>query len=316
MSKYSRDRVKGFLHTDGRKMVNEDGETVVLRGWGVGSWMNPEGFMIGGVPLFAEVGGFNDFALPRRFERGRTMETTVRELAGTAYAKEFAKKWYRNYLSEEDIRLMAEMGYNSVRLPVSARLFLAEEPEIQWIEEGFAVLLELLALLGIYFSLDIGIGASVDRCIAGFFVHVQDIHQSTDYLVLLIDLAWVNRDVIAALARSKDIAVTVVDSPTLGIERLIVDTAPVQLVLSAVITKYLVSSKLESACSACQAKKRQNERAPRHRFTRYVCMQQVGLWNRPAGTCSTALSGLRGPKTCYGIVVMVVLVLWHEAPGI
>lgn len=93
MSKFSRDRVKGFLHTDGRKMVNENGETVVLRGWGVGSWMNPEGFMIGGVPLFAEVGGFNDFALPRRFERGRTMETTVRELAGTAYAKEFAKKW-------------------------------------------------------------------------------------------------------------------------------------------------------------------------------------------------------------------------------
>ena len=93
MSKFSRDRVKGFLHTDSRKMVNENGETVVLRGWGVGSWMNPEGFMIGGVPLFAEVGGFNDFALPRRFERGRTMETTVRELAGTVYAKEFAKKW-------------------------------------------------------------------------------------------------------------------------------------------------------------------------------------------------------------------------------
>ena len=144
MSKFSRDRVKGFLHTDGRKMVNENGETVVLRGWGVGSWMNPEGFMIGGVPLFAEVGGFNDFALPRRFERGRTMETTVRELAGTAYAKEFAKKWYRSYLSEEDIRLMADMGYNSVRLPVSARLFLAEEPEIQWIEEGFAVLEQVL----------------------------------------------------------------------------------------------------------------------------------------------------------------------------
>lgn len=125
-------------------MVNENGETVVLRGWGVGSWMNPEGFMIGGVPLFAEVGGFNDFALPRRFERGRTMETTVRELAGTAYAKEFAKKWYHSYLSEEDIRLMADMGYNSVRLPVSARLFLAEEPEIQWIEGGFAVLEQVL----------------------------------------------------------------------------------------------------------------------------------------------------------------------------
>lgn len=144
MNKFSRGRVKGFLHTDGQRMVNGDGQTVVLRGWGVGNWMNPEGFMIGGVPLFSEVGGFNDFALPRRFERGRTMESTVRELCGTEYAKEFARKWYRSYLSKEDIRLMAEMGYNSVRLPVSARLFLEEEPGIHWIEEGFQVIDQVL----------------------------------------------------------------------------------------------------------------------------------------------------------------------------
>ena len=183
-------------------------------------------------------------------------------------------------------------------------------------DAGKAVLLELLALLGIYFSLDIGIGASVDRRIAGFLIHIQDIHQGADYLVLLIDLTWVNRDVIAVLARSKDIAIAIVDSSTLGVERLIVDAAPIQLILGTIVTKHLVSSKLESACSARQTKKRQNERASRHRFTRHVCMQQVGLWSRPAGTCSAALSGLRGPKTCYGIVVMVVLVLWHEAPGI
>lgn len=51
MNKFSRDRVKGFLHTNGRKIVNEDGKTVVLRGWGAGNWMNPEGFMIGGVSV-------------------------------------------------------------------------------------------------------------------------------------------------------------------------------------------------------------------------------------------------------------------------
>ena len=129
-------------------------------------------------------------------------------------------------------------------------------------DAGKAVPLELLALLGIYFSLDIGIAVSVDRRIAGFFIHIQDVHQGTNDLVLLIDLARVNRNVIAALARSKDIAVTVVDSSTLGIERLIVDTAPVQLVLGAVVTKHLVSSKLETTHSARNAKKRQNERAP------------------------------------------------------
>lgn len=144
MNKFSRERVKGFLHTDGRRMVNGDGEVVVLRGFGVGNWMNPEGFMIGGVPLFPEFGKFDEFSLPRRFERGRTMESTVRELCGTAYAKEFAWKWYGSYLSEGDIKLMAELGYNSVRLPISARLFLAEEPGIQWVEEGFAILDKVL----------------------------------------------------------------------------------------------------------------------------------------------------------------------------
>ena len=129
-------------------------------------------------------------------------------------------------------------------------------------DAGKAILLELLALLGIYFSLDIGIAVSIDRRVAGFFVHVQDIHQSTDYLVLLIDLAWVNRDVIAALARSKDIAVTVVDSSTLGIERLIVDTAPIQLIFGTIVTKHLVSSKLESTHSTRNAKKRQDKGTP------------------------------------------------------
>ena len=68
------------------------------------------------------------------------MESTVRELCGTAYAKEFAWTWYGSYLSEGDIKLMADLGYNSVRLPISARLFLAEEPGIHWVEEGFAIL--------------------------------------------------------------------------------------------------------------------------------------------------------------------------------
>ena len=144
MNKFSRDRVKGFLHTDGRRMVNGDGKTVVLRGWGMGNWMNPEGFMIGGVPLFVENADFNDFALPRRFERGRTMETTVRELCGSKYARDYWIRWAKNYVTEEDIRLMAKMGYNSVRLPISSRLFLAEEPEIIWVEDGFAIFDQVL----------------------------------------------------------------------------------------------------------------------------------------------------------------------------
>ena len=47
MSKFNNECVKGFLHADGMKLVNGDGEEVILRGMGAGNWTNPEGFMIG-----------------------------------------------------------------------------------------------------------------------------------------------------------------------------------------------------------------------------------------------------------------------------
>ena len=142
MNKYSSGRVKGFLHTDGRRMVNGDGETVVLRGYGVGNWMNPEGFMIGAQRNFGGAGGpqFGPLTLPGRFERGRSMKATIRELCGTAYSEYFEDQWIKNYLKEGDIELMAKLGFNSVRLPISARLFLEEEPGIHWIEKNFTVL--------------------------------------------------------------------------------------------------------------------------------------------------------------------------------
>ncbi len=142
--KYSRDRVRGFLHTDGRRIVNGDGETVILRGWGLGNWLNPEGFMIGGSPLMDPRMDPRMFALPRRFDRGRMMIPTVRELCGTAYAKEFEHRWIHEYVSEEDIKLMAELGNNSVRVPFSSRLLLDEEPGIHFNEDTFQMLDQLL----------------------------------------------------------------------------------------------------------------------------------------------------------------------------
>ena len=120
-------------------MVNGDGETIVLRGWGAGNWANPEGFMIGIQQGFGGGMEFGKFALPGRFERGRSMNAAIRELCGSEYAKSFWGRWMRNHLGEADIRLMAEQGYNSVRLPVTAWLFLPEEPEIRFEEIRFRI---------------------------------------------------------------------------------------------------------------------------------------------------------------------------------
>ncbi len=141
MNKFSNERVKGFLHIDGQKFVNGDGEQIILRGWGTGNWTNPEGFMVGGpdsIRLTAE--NYN----PVWFDRGRSMEAAIRELCGTEYAESFWPKWYRNHLGEADIKAMANLGYNSVRLVLSARAFLLEEPGITFNEDSFAMLDEIL----------------------------------------------------------------------------------------------------------------------------------------------------------------------------
>ncbi|OMF38851.1 hypothetical protein BK133_01230 [Paenibacillus sp. FSL H8-0548] len=143
MDLFSNQRVKGFLKTKGRILMNGDNEEILLRGWGAGSWNNPEGFMIGGPPInFAAAKSGHYIAAP--MDRGRTMNQTIIEMCGPEYAEKFWPRWFRNHLGERDIQAMAEYGYNSVRLPVSARTFLYEEPGFRFNEDSFQMLDEIL----------------------------------------------------------------------------------------------------------------------------------------------------------------------------
>lgn len=139
-------RVKGFLDVKGRKIVNEDGEEILLTGWGLGNWLLCEGYMWLG-------NGYE------RFDRPRRIEAVVEELTGEEFAKNFWKRFRENYITEEDIRYMAELGYNSVRIPINSRLFLSEEPErILFLSEGFALLDQCISWCkkyGLYAFLDL-----------------------------------------------------------------------------------------------------------------------------------------------------------------
>ena len=117
-------RVKGFLDVKGRKLINEDGEEVILSGWGLGNWLLCEGYM------------WKHDQSPR-MDRPRRIEMVVEELTGKEYAADFWKRFRDNYITEEDIRYMAQLGYNSVRIPMNSRLFLEEGPGTVWKEEGF-----------------------------------------------------------------------------------------------------------------------------------------------------------------------------------
>lgn len=143
MGYYDKERVRGFLHNQDGIIVNDFGEEVILRGWGMGNWDNPEGFMLGTQSGF---GPFEPgkYAPMGRMDRGRSMDQILRETCGTKYAEEFWKRWRRLYLTEEDIALLSRRGYNSVRLPIRAGSFLYEEPGITYNEDSFAMLNDVL----------------------------------------------------------------------------------------------------------------------------------------------------------------------------
>ncbi len=147
--------VKGWLKTKGTILVNEEGQEILLRGMGVGNWLNPEGFLFGGSVFGADMGGYHRATA---FDRGRTMDRLITELCGAAYQKQFWKKWVENYFGEADIAAMKRQGFNSVRFPLDARFILKEEPGYVFDEEHLQLLdayIDLCEKHGLYVIIDL-----------------------------------------------------------------------------------------------------------------------------------------------------------------
>ena len=144
-----------FLRTDGQRIINESGDEVILSGYALGNWMIQEAFLFGTGGFSAD---FKPFMRAQGMDRGRTIDRIISELAGEEYARSFWPRYHRAFVTADDIRLMADMGMNSVRVPLNARLFLKEGPGYRWNEESFSILANLLAWCeqaGIYAILDL-----------------------------------------------------------------------------------------------------------------------------------------------------------------
>ena len=145
MSKFNNKCVKGVLRTDGTRYVNGDGEPVVLTGYAIANWQNPEGFMVGQPPRPLEwVFPPDDKHNNNRFDRRRSISQVIRELCGTEYLSTFWDRWEEAHTNEDDIKAMAENGWNSVRVVMDANALLYEEPGIKFNEGGFQRLSNLL----------------------------------------------------------------------------------------------------------------------------------------------------------------------------
>jgi hypothetical protein len=129
-----------MLRVSGRELVNERGEAVRLRGFGLGGWMNMENFITG---------------YPGNEEAQR--EAILAALGPEKYAR-FFDRFLTEFFGPGDAAFIHSLGLNLVRLPVNYRHFEDDMAPFELKESGFAHLdrvINLCAKHEIYTIIDL-----------------------------------------------------------------------------------------------------------------------------------------------------------------
>ena len=105
---------QGFLHVENGQIVEGNGEPILLRGFGLGGWLVPEGYML------HNQGWIDGFESPTQIEEH------VESLIGPELAAEFWALYRDNYVAQVDIDQIAEWGFNHIRIPFHYKQFYNE----------------------------------------------------------------------------------------------------------------------------------------------------------------------------------------------
>ena len=118
------------LMVNGKQIVDENDNEVILRGMGLGGWMLQEPYMM-------EMSGFAGTQWQ--------IKAKIQSLIGATNTEAFYDTWHANHCTRRDIDSMAAWGFNSVRLPMHYNLYtlpIEDEPvpgTNTWLEKGFAM---------------------------------------------------------------------------------------------------------------------------------------------------------------------------------
>lgn len=119
---------QSFLKTQGKNIVDENDNPIILRGMGLGGWMVQEGYMLQTA----------EFAGPQHAIRKK-----ITEVIGEAETQDFYNAWLNNHVRKVDIDSLKSWGFNSVRLPMHYNLYTLpiEEEAVEggntWLDKGF-----------------------------------------------------------------------------------------------------------------------------------------------------------------------------------
>ena len=128
------------LSVEGSGLVDGQGNRIVLRGFGLGGWMNMENFITG---------------YPANEEAQRE---AIREVLGDDLYEHFFDSFLEHFFAEEDARFIASLGMNLLRLPVNYRHFEDDARPFEIKEGGFRHLdraVELCSAHGVYTIIDL-----------------------------------------------------------------------------------------------------------------------------------------------------------------
>lgn len=153
---------EAFLTVSGSSLVNQKGEAVVLKGVNLGGWLIQESWMC---PVSGEDRKWANLDTLKALEARFTEEQTAMLLAA----------YQDNWITGEDIKIIAETGCNVLRVPFWYRNFMKDEAGT-WIDDDFDKnpgfkrldwVIEQAELNGMYIILDMhgcpG-GQSMDHC--------------------------------------------------------------------------------------------------------------------------------------------------------
>ena len=131
----------GFFKTLGFDIVDPDGNKFILKGYGLGGWLVPEGYML-------HTPGFGSPS---------SIRNQIVDVIGEEETKKFFELYRKNYVTEKDIELIAQWGFNSIRLPFHYEFFSPIDSPGVFIDVGFEIIDTLLVWCkrnGLYIILD------------------------------------------------------------------------------------------------------------------------------------------------------------------
>ncbi len=121
---------QGFLHRDNKKIIDGNGNEVLLKGMGLGNWLVQEGYMM-------QTSAFANAQWQIR--------SKISALIGATNTETFYQTFRENYIKKADIDSLKKWGFNSVRLPMHYNLFATNTNPPTFLNTGFDIIDSLLS---------------------------------------------------------------------------------------------------------------------------------------------------------------------------